>query len=157
MGNTSVSQDQQKRKLAMEMIISGQVSPNGRPGQVFVQAEHGLYLANSTACTCPDPNCPHILAANLYNRARHTVEVLLERRRPLWLPQIAWIIEDDLQSATDPALAEKLTLCLAVCQQMHREVLEASRNEPRFQSSYTVSLAGLTRKMGQNLGRRKVR
>jgi hypothetical protein len=143
MGNISVAQDEQKRKLAMDMITSGHVSPDGQPGQVFIQEEHGLYLANSTACTCSDPLCPHTLAADLYNRARHTVEQMLERWQPAWLPQIAWAIEDDLQRVADPALAEKLTLCLALCQQMHLEALEESRNEPRFQSSYPVNIRGI--------------
>ncbi len=150
MSTTIISQNQELYNQAVAMVVSGQVSRDGRDGQCFISTEDGLHLANDTACTCGQQPCPHSLACNLYNRARYAVETILERRPNLSIVQLAWIIEDDLQSnVTDPSLADKLTMCLAVCHQLHQAELDARRNQPRFQSSYTVSLAGLTRRHGQ--------
>ena len=154
MSKEIVPQNQELRKTAMAMVIHGLVSRDGKDGQCLISTDDGLYLANATACTCSEQPCPHTLAADLYNRARYTVETILERRNISHIT-LSWIIEDDLEAnVTDPDLADKMELCLAVCQQLHREMLaDRRRDSHRFQSSYVVSLAGLTRADGVRMTR----
>ncbi|MBM4467795.1 MAG: hypothetical protein FJ014_19970, partial [Chloroflexi bacterium] len=95
--------DNFRKQQAIAMILAGQVSPNGQPNTVFVQTDDSLYAATATACTCSDAPCPHTLAADIYLRARRTIEQMIERWAPASLPQIARAIEDDLRGrVTDP-------------------------------------------------------
>jgi len=118
--------DNFRKQQAIAMILAGQVSPNGQPNTVFVQTDDSLYAATATACTCSDAPCPHTLAADIYLRARRTIEQMIERWAPASLPQIARAIEDDLRGrVTDPDMATKCEICLAICRQMYHEALDA--------------------------------
>lgn len=149
MSKRIVPHNQDLRNQAISLVCNGQVSKDGKDGQCFVSTADGLYLANTTSCSCSEQPCVHTIAADLYNRARYTVKTIIERRR-ISLTRLSWILEDDLTQTTDTAVADRLTICLAVCEQLHQEMLDASRRQARFHSSYCVSLAGLTRRDGRN-------
>ena len=153
MSKEIVPQNQELRKAAIAMVIRGQVTRNGRADQCFISTDDDLYLANATACTCSGQPCAHTIAASLYTWARHAVETILERHPILSIEQVSWLLEDGLQATTNPDVADRLEIGLAVCRQLHCEMINAWKAEPRFQSSYTVSLTGLTRADGVRMTR----
>ena len=88
-----------------------------------------------------------IIAQNpdLHNRARLALDELRRRHPSLSIVEIARLLAEALETATGPMVA-RLQAGLAICNQIHREEPRA----PHIQSSYPVSLAGLTRRDGRN-------
>ena len=82
---------------------------------------------------------------NIHNHARLALEELRRRHPGLDIVEIARLMAEVLETATGPMVA-RLQAGLAICNQIHRDEPRA----PHFQSSYPVSLAGLTRQDGRN-------
>ena len=89
-----------------------------------------------------------IIAQNpdIHNRAQQAVAELRRRHPNLSIVEIARLLREALEAATNPASIERLNHGLAACDQIHRE----SPRAPHHQSSYPVSLAGLSRQDGRN-------
>ena len=82
---------------------------------------------------------------DLHNCAQQAVAELQRRHPNLSIVEIARLLAEVLETATGPMVA-RLQAGLAICNQIHRDEPRA----PHFQSSYPVSLAGLTRQDGRN-------
>ena len=121
MSKEIVPQNQELRKAAMAMVIRGQVTRNGKDGQCFISTDDGLYLADEAACTCGTGPCAHTLAAAMYNDYRERVERLLASRSDDHPTSMFWRLRNHLPVVTDPELADKIRMTLAICQQLHRE------------------------------------
>ena len=141
MSKEIVPQNQELRKAAIAMVIRGQVARNGKAGQCFISTETGLYLANSTACTCGQLPCPHTLAAATYNDIRERVERLLAQRGDDHPMSMFQRLREHLPEVTKPDLADKIQVALVVCQQLHRE--ERKREINTFYSVCASSGGGV--------------
>ena len=88
-----------------------------------------------------------IIAQNqdIHNHARLALDELRRRHPNLSIVEIARLLAEVLETATGP-MAARLQAGLAICNQIHQKEPRA----PHIQSSYPVSLAGLTRQDGRN-------
>ena len=138
MSTKSIAQSHEERKRqAFDLVIRGQVSRDGRDGQCFISTNDGLYLANSTACTCSEQPCPHTLATKIYNDIRERVGRVLARRGDDHPMSLFWRLHEHLPEVTKPDLVDKIQVALVICQQLHRE--ERKRELNTF---YSVCAAG---------------
>ena len=88
-----------------------------------------------------------IIAQNqdIHNHARLALDELRRRHPNLRIVEIARLLAEALDTATGLTEA-RLQAGLAICNHIHRDAPRA----PHPQSSYPVSLAGLTRRDGRN-------
>ncbi len=88
-----------------------------------------------------------IIAQNqeIHNHARQALAELQRRHPALSIVEVARLLAEALETATGP-MVTRLQAGLAICNQIHRESPRATHR----QSSYPVSLNGLTRQDGRN-------
>ena len=89
-----------------------------------------------------------IIAQNqdIHNHARLALDELRRRHPGLSITEIARLLAEAEALATELITVARLQAGLAICNQIHRDAPRA----PHPQSSYPVSLAGLTRRDGRN-------
>jgi len=136
MDDQIIAQNEDQRK-AIHMIITGQVTKNGKAGQCFISTEDGLFLATSTACTCGQQDCPHTVAAEMYNDIRQRVTAFLQRHNNEHPMKLFWRLRDYLPSVTDPHRVDLIQMTLRICQQLHAE-----ERKHEINTFYSVCAAG---------------